>query len=68
MTFCASEVKWVDVCIYFQSEHNFIILYIQLSSQWVRSESLSYRVKGTGETHCRIGCKYVWILSFNDLI
>jgi len=61
MTFCASKVKCVDVCMYFQSEHNFITLYIQFS-HWIRSEILYYRVKGTGETHFRI----VWILSFND--
>jgi len=66
MTFCASEVKCVDVCMYFQSEHNFITLYIQLS-QWIRSENLNCRGKGAGEAHCRIGCKYVWIQSFNDL-
>lgn len=35
--------------MYFQSERNFITLYIQVS-QWFRSESLYYRVKGTGET------------------
>jgi hypothetical protein len=66
MTFCASELKWVDVFIYFQSEPNFITLHsvvISLGWEW----EFVLQMKGTGETHCRIGCKYVWILSFNDL-